>query len=241
MNAETFIAAMQRLFPSIYLGRERCIDGILTASGSAWSKNGYLYQTWKIKNFDKMIDLVEIGKVKPVKHYLEKYHLKHCKNNQEKLQYHLECGHELANHPMEYRLNSLSKYGVLWKIPDNATPDWLSIVVEYLNCVLASKIDFDEKSVLMPKERKSHFPDKVQIAEQLSRTQEIAEDIIREIFKKEGKEYIPLTEEQKHKNQEEWEKFYSPRARAERANNSNKESKLVAVEILEELKQRKFI
>lgn len=261
-EAEIYIETMRRLFPSIYYDRRQCVDHILGGKGT-----GYYWLDGRIADYearipsDKRADFgqtkqaVLTGTAPTVEECLRKHHLNHVeKTEQERhdripeyvmdvqrsFDFHMNLTTEQSTMPMVYRVSEGEYGGPIACIPDNITPDWLAIVVEYLNKVLEAKTDFDQKSILTPSDRQYFLGDKAEglTEEQRSQRSRLAQEISKKLAESMGKTYVPLTDEEKRKNQEEWEKFYSPRARAEQANAENGNSKKAAANIIENLKSR---
>ena len=127
-------------------------------------------------------------------------------------------------------------YCNICNIPDDVTPDWLNICIETLHYMLQAKIDFNERTIIPEDEIKHFFPDKPINKE----VETIADEIVDRVASTVLNSKKLQTEEKKRKSQEEWERLYSPKARAKFANEHNVQARKLALRILESLKLRNF-
>lgn len=260
-EAELEIRLSQLMYPSIHYARERCLESMMTTSNFIWH-DGRLFVQYQDKAREAMHNLLLSGEAPSPDEALWKYNLDHGrksvvertstfdgdKNAEEMAKSYHQMSLELAAQPVTYRLSGFSlnrSQGYVGApiscIPDNAKTEWMALVVEFLNNVLASKIDFDERSILTHSDQEIHFGKTGQLTEKEKESRAALSESLGQILAEaEGKPWPP-TNEQREKDRKNWEEHYSPAARARRANAENIESRRIAAIILEDLKHRGLV
>lgn len=251
--AELEITAYQLMYPSIHYRRIDCLDCIFTTSNFEW-KDGKLIPVFPNENYEKIKNKILNNKAITVEEALlqrelanaqeqiSKGHYGEEKTVEELARKNFEYTIQKSHMPKTFRISSTYKYEPIWKIPDDVHPDFLAICIEYLNAVIESKIDFDEKSILSPMDLKYHFGENGNglTEQELSSRKAFSVEISKILAKADGQNWPP-DKEYVEKQQKDWDDYWSPAARAKRANAENIESRKAAATILEDLKNRKLI
>lgn len=242
MNAEQTIEVALRAYPSIYPDRQAFFRHALLGIGTGyiWS-GGELVQELICPRWKKMERLVKQGKAPTPEQCLEEYEwaaaMKYCASGTSRsvqvvYDDSMRRRSEQSQIPPTYSIYDSSPVST---IPDDIHLDWLQCCIEVVSQMCNAKTNFDATSILAESDRKLFEPVSPKV-EQVRR--KIAEDIIRETCAKIGKTYVPITDEERAASRAEWERLYSPRARAERANNDNTAARKRANEILNEIHAR---
>jgi len=255
-KAEVELLASQLMYPSIHYSRIAALDSILTSSGHYWFKGQLIplhFNSNSQKEYTSIVKSIRNKTAITVDEALHNHCMKSAiKHLSESESEGFSSVEELA---LRYKNTTLEQHGMPFKfrlhdyckvsisqIPDDVDKDFLALCVEYLNCALNSKTDFNEKTILTPCDQKLHFGksgnglDEKELETRKALSFEIGK-ILAEV---DGKSWPPSEEEAK-KQLKEWNNFHSPAARAKRANQDNENSKKIAMDILSDLKKRNLI
>lgn len=254
-QAEIELRTSQIMYPTIHYSRMKCLDSMMTSSNFVWNK-GVLMPRYSLDNYNEIRLLVSKDMSVSLDEALWQKLLKDAQKEVSKRSensYETRTAAELADVykrmtlesaaiPPLYRISTSSVRVPINSIPDDVDSEFLELCIEYLNQVSVAKIDFTEKTILTPSDQRFHFGEKttgLSKAEASSR-KSLSEEISKMLAETSGKPWPP-SKEQIEKDKEEWNKFYSPAARANRANKDNEEARKAAISILEDLKARKLI
>lgn len=257
-SAELHVETLRRIFPTICGQREDCLDTIFTTSNHRWQKGRIVdlhpYEGWK-----KMESAVKKGTAISVEDALRQHHLDHAKRSYAEsdrllgrsvdavAEQYARMNAEQDEVSKTYRLSDLyltsdiCKGTPAYSVPDDVKPEWLAIYLEFLNNVLVCKIDFTEVTILPRSDYESRQKSASRSPAEKKRENKFAEKMLRQWAEEEGKKYVPKTAAQRKKDSEEWERLHSPRARAEQANDANKESRRIAAMLMDDLVKRGLI
>jgi hypothetical protein len=230
VDAETFIAALQRLFPSLYYTREKVIEHLLIdhGTGYAWVDGAIEFQEGlEPPGLFAMIDKIKDGTAPSVHESLlqqvrSQAYLYDSKSlleeDIEKLaQDFMESDNELFELPPIFRISRAES--PICNVPDEIRPDWVLIAQDALDMMARAKIDFNDVSILPEKDQARYLERKNDPVGAEEKTKLACEEL--------GIPYCPTTDEA----QLEWETYYSPMAKAKQANALNNEARDIAIEI----------
>lgn len=249
-TAEQFVLAMQMTYISICHIRERCLDSIMVHSGHTWTKDGTItYQSYPDSTgkdkFKENLKLVIRGQNADLeslmKRHSEEISQKYLADNpgiekvlpnlREDMQKRWAEDREVATRFYLTRHHTTSDYSIISSIPDNVRSDYLQLCIEYLDTIInTAKTDFDEFTILSKKDREAEQHRKQKTKEDRKKETEFVASLLG---------VAPPTDEKRKKDMEEWERNYSPRARARQANQQNTEA-IEAAKILRERVRVRF-
>ena len=102
-----------------------------------------------------------------------------------------------------------------------------------------AKVDYDGMSILPESDRRYHYPPETKKKTLTERKDEAR--MLDEVFANIGIEKKKVNKVQREKKQEEWERLYSPCARARQANAMNTEARAIAAKVRTNLIERGLI
>ena len=254
-QADIELRTSQIMYPTIHYSRMKCLDSMMTSSNFIWNK-GVLIPRYSLDNYTETRLLASKNISISLDDALWKKLLQDAQKEVSKRtedSYETKTAAALADIykrmtlesaaiPPVYRISTSSVRVPINSIPDDIDSDFLDLCIEYLNQVSVAKTDFTEKTILTPSDQRLHFGEKATglSKSEVSSRQALSEEIGKMLAETSGKPWPP-SKEQLEKDKEEWDKFYSPAARANRANKDNEEARKTAISILENLKARKLI
>lgn len=245
-DAELFIAAISRLYPTLYRTRIRCLDHILNGIGTGYAwVDGKMHFQGKIfyhKKWKETVQKVIKGDSKTIEDYYKEEQRKNARDYYEKTNQQVQDEDTFIKSDIErdaigHQFYVYERSSPICHIPENVSKEWLNCCIELLQAMQNAKIDYNAESILTETQRKHSLQKtKTSLASKICSAR-----ILRKLAKEEGRKIKKTTKKQRQKEYEEWERVYSPRARAEHANNYNIQARKVANDVLLELKKRNLV
>jgi hypothetical protein len=162
MKPETLIDACKLAFYSIQGTRGLVLANFFETNNFEWNDKGELQSSYNCTELNAALFKLEMG-MKPdwnqvaeeeawefaYKDVNMKQNYNHDKSEKERKETYEWRLKDYSNQEEWPKVFRLTKYDhVLFDIPDNITPEWLEICLEYCEAVLRAKTDFDSTSIL---------------------------------------------------------------------------------------------